>query len=104
MAGGLGEAVSGVLAANKPAPVEFINGGDRFGQSGTPAELMKAYGLDAPFLTVAIDQERADAVRRNILIGGETDGGRFATVGSADAVFVLSWESVEALSAPLVSD
>ena len=63
-----------------------------------------AYGLDAPFLTIAIDQERADAVRRNILIGGETDGGRFATVGSADAVFVLSWESVEALSAPLVSD
>ena len=63
-----------------------------------------AYGLDTPFLTIAIDQERADAVRRNILIGGETDGGRFATVGSADAVFVLSRESVEALSAPLVSD
>ena len=53
MAGGLGEAVSGVLAANKPAPVEFINGGDRFGQSGTPAELMKAYGLDAPTLAAA---------------------------------------------------
>ncbi len=53
MAGGLGEAVSGVLAANKPAPVEFINGGDRFGQSGTPAELMKAYGLDAATLAAA---------------------------------------------------
>ena len=63
-----------------------------------------AYGLDAPFLTVAIDQERADAVRRNILIGGETDGGRFATIGSADAVFVLPGDTVEALSAPLVAD
>ncbi|MBO7684167.1 MAG: DUF4340 domain-containing protein [Kiritimatiellae bacterium] len=63
-----------------------------------------AYGLDAPFLTIAIDQERADAVRRNILIGGETEGGRFATIGSADAVFVLSDASVSAMSAPLVSD
>lgn len=53
MAGGLGEAVSGILAANKPAPVEFINGADRFGQSGTPAELMKAYGLDAAHLAEA---------------------------------------------------
>ena len=53
MAGGLGEAVAGVLAAAKPTPVEFINGGDRFGQSGTPAELMKAYGLDAAHLAEA---------------------------------------------------
>ena len=53
MAGGLGEAVSCILAANKPAPVEFINGADRFGQSGTPAELMKAYGLDAAHLAEA---------------------------------------------------
>ena len=53
MAGGLGEAVAGVLAGSRPAPVEFINGGDRFGQSGTPAELMKAYGLDAATLAAA---------------------------------------------------
>lgn len=45
--GGLGEAVASALVASKPAPVEFINGGDRFGQSGTPAELMAAYGLNA---------------------------------------------------------
>ena len=25
----------------------MINGGDRFGQTGTPKELMAAYGLDA---------------------------------------------------------
>lgn len=44
-AGGLGEAVAGVLAASAPAPVEFVNGGDRFGRSGSPAELMQAYGF-----------------------------------------------------------
>ncbi len=47
MAGGLGEAVSGVLAAHLPCPVEFVNGADRFGQSGTPSQLMGAYGLNA---------------------------------------------------------
>lgn len=46
-AGGLGELLSGVIARNSPVPMEFINGGDRFGQSGTPAGLMAAYGLDA---------------------------------------------------------
>ena len=33
MAGGLGELVAGVLAAGRPAPLEFVNGGDRFGES-----------------------------------------------------------------------
>ena len=53
VAGGIGEAVAAVLAANAPAPIEFINGGDRFGQSGTPAELMAAYGLDAAHIAEA---------------------------------------------------
>lgn len=46
MAGGLGELIAGVLAANKPAPLAFVNGADLFGQSGTPMELLKEYGLD----------------------------------------------------------
>ena len=41
VAGGLGELISGVLAANKPAPVEYVAIKDKFGQSGTPAALMK---------------------------------------------------------------
>jgi len=53
MAGGLGEAVAGVLAKNLPTPVEFVNGQDRFGQSGTPSALMAAYGLDAPHIAEA---------------------------------------------------
>ena len=51
--GGLCEAVAGVVVANKPVPVEFMNGGDRFGESGTPAQLMEAYGLDAAHIVAA---------------------------------------------------
>ena len=53
MAGGLGEAVAGVLALNKPTPMEFVNGADKFGQSGTPAVLMAAYGIDAAHIAEA---------------------------------------------------
>ncbi len=52
-AGGLGELIAGVLAVAKPAPLAFVNGRDAFGQSGTPAELMKAYGLDAAHVAEA---------------------------------------------------
>ena len=53
MAGGLGELVAGVLAEGCPTCMEFINGRDRFGQSGTPSELMAAYGLDAEHIAAA---------------------------------------------------
>ena len=53
MAGGLGEAVAGVLAAHCPTPVVFVNGEDKFGQSGTPSALMAAYGLDASHIAEA---------------------------------------------------
>lgn len=56
------------------------------------------YGLNAPYLTLAIDLEGAESVRRNLILGGETEGGRFATIGSADAVFVLSDSVVTTLS------
>lgn len=53
IAGGMGESIAGVLAQNKPAPVEFVAINDTFGQSGTPSELMKAYGLDAEHIVEA---------------------------------------------------
>jgi len=53
MAGGLGEAVAGLLAQQLPTPVEFVNGADKFGQSGTPAVLMQAYEIDAPHIAEA---------------------------------------------------
>lgn len=53
VAGGMGEMIAGVLAAEKPVPVEYVAINDRFGQSGTPSELMKAYGLDAEHIVAA---------------------------------------------------
>ena len=52
-AGGIGELIAGVLAAECPTPMEFINGKDRFGQSGKPLELLKAYGIDADHIVEA---------------------------------------------------
>ena len=70
----------------------------------TPAALTR-YGLETPYCSIAVDQEKEGALRRNILIGAESgDGGRFATVGSSDAIFVLSKKSVEALTSPLVEN
>ena len=54
MAGGLGELVAGVLAAQAPTPMEYVNGGDRFGQTGTPSELMSNYGLSAEGIVAAV--------------------------------------------------
>ena len=45
--GGLGESVARVLAENQPTPQEFIATQDTFGESGTPAQLMDKYGLNA---------------------------------------------------------
>ncbi|MFN8438600.1 MAG: transketolase C-terminal domain-containing protein [Cytophagales bacterium] len=45
--GGLGESVAGVLARNFSCPIEMIATQDTFGESGTPDQLMKKYGLTA---------------------------------------------------------
>ena len=45
--GGLGESISRVLSKNMPLPQEFVATKDTFGESGTPAELMKKYGLNS---------------------------------------------------------
>ena len=43
--GGMGSAIAETLAQNFPIPQEFIGIRDRFGQSGTPAELIEEYGM-----------------------------------------------------------
>ena len=43
--GGLGSAVSEVLAREQPVPVEMVAVKDTFGESGKTGELMKKYGL-----------------------------------------------------------
>lgn len=53
VAGGLGELIAGVLATTCPTPMRFVAIDDQFGQSGKPAELMAAYGLDAAHIVEA---------------------------------------------------
>lgn len=51
--GGLGESVARVLSQNHPAPQEFVATQDTFGESGTPAQLMAKYGLNADAIVAA---------------------------------------------------
>tara|TARA_R110002012_G_scaffold64308_4_gene169107 strand:- start:37390 stop:38343 length:954 start_codon:yes stop_codon:yes gene_type:complete len=53
--GGLGESVSRVLAKNHPTPQEFVATNDTFGESGTPAQLMDKYGLNAEAIIKAVE-------------------------------------------------
>ena len=46
IAGGMGSAVAECVAAHHPVPIEFVGVHDLFGQSGTPDELIKLYGMD----------------------------------------------------------
>lgn len=52
--GGLGSAVSEVLAEHYPVPMRFVGVKDRFGQSGAPDELYKEYGLTPKHIVKAI--------------------------------------------------
>jgi transketolase len=56
VAGGLGSAIAEVLAAECPVPVEFIGVHDRFGQSGTPGELIEHYNLGVAHITAAVQK------------------------------------------------
>lgn len=45
--GGLGDSVAQVLAMNCPTPMEYVAVDDKFGESGTPDEMLTNYGLRA---------------------------------------------------------
>jgi transketolase len=47
MNGGLGDAIAQLMARNTPLPQEYIAVKDSFGESGTPEQLLKKYGLSA---------------------------------------------------------
>lgn len=51
--GGLGDAVAQTLARHRPSPIEMVAVNDSFGESGTPDELMRKYGLDTPNIVAA---------------------------------------------------
>ncbi|NMM62262.1 transketolase family protein [Clostridium sp. P21] len=52
--GGLGSAVCEVLSENIPTPVVRVGIKDTFGESGKPAELLKAYGLTSDDIVKAV--------------------------------------------------
>lgn len=52
--GGLGGAVSEVLAKHAPTPMEFIGMQDTFGESGKASELIKKYGMDVSDIVHAV--------------------------------------------------
>ncbi|MBI5405805.1 transketolase family protein [Candidatus Kaiserbacteria bacterium] len=53
-AGGFGSAVAEFLAEHHPVPVKRLGVHDRFGQSGSPEELLAHYGLDAVSIENAV--------------------------------------------------
>ncbi len=56
IAGGMGSAVSEVLAQNFPVPIEFVGVQDKFGQSGTPQELVEHYGMGKNSIKEAVQK------------------------------------------------
>ncbi|MDB5254492.1 MAG: transketolase, transketolase [Parcubacteria group bacterium] len=54
--GGMGSAVAECLASNFPVPIRFIGVNDRFGQSGTPAEIIEFYGLGEKDIVKAVKE------------------------------------------------
>src|SRR3989338_9083655 len=54
ISGGMGSAVAECLVKNFPVPMEFIGVNDQLGQSGTPDELIKHYGMDTESIIKAV--------------------------------------------------
>lgn len=59
MNGGLGDSIAQLLARTMPAPVEYVAVNDTFGESGTPDQLMKKYGLDSINIVEAAEKVMA---------------------------------------------
>ncbi len=54
--GGLGSVVSQTLSKNFPVPIEFVGIDNKFGQSGTPSELLEHYGLGEKAIIKAVEK------------------------------------------------
>ena len=63
---------------------------------------LAGFGLEFPEYTVAVDRVQENSVRRNILIGGKTKGGRYVTIGSSGSIFVVPDKVVKVLMARIV--
>ena len=54
--GGLGDAIAQVAVKSFPVPIEYVGTQDTFGESGTPDQLLKKYGLDVPDIIAAAEK------------------------------------------------
>jgi len=54
--GGMGDAIAQVAAKHVPVPIEYVGTKDTFGESGTPTELLKKYGLDVDDIVNAAEK------------------------------------------------
>lgn len=51
---GFGSAVAELVTKNKPVPIEFVGVANRFGESGSPAELLEAFGMGVSHIVAAV--------------------------------------------------
>src|SRR6187402_325828 len=54
--GGLGDSVAQVLSRFRPSPLEMVAVNDSFGESGTPTQLLKKYGLGPENIVAAVEK------------------------------------------------
>ena len=54
IAGGLGSTIAECLAMNFPTPIEFVGMHDKYGESGSPSELIEHFGMGASAIEEAI--------------------------------------------------
>jgi hypothetical protein len=70
----------------------------------TPEDIRR-YGLEKPYMSIAVDRRSTDMTRINLLIGDKYgSAGRFATLGTNETIFVLPSEVVRTLEAPILGE
>ena len=62
--GGLGGAIAELLAGEAPTPMEFVGMHDKFGQSGTGAELIEHYGMGVKSIIEAVRKAKERSIKR----------------------------------------
>ena len=62
--GGLGGAIAELLASEAPTPMEFVGMHDKFGQSGTGAELIEHYGMGVKSIIEAARKAKERSAKR----------------------------------------
>ena len=91
------EAIDALLAILNPLKATKV------AQLHVSASELGRYGLEMPVCTISVDRVQEDSIRRNIRIGDVSpSGGRYATVGSSDAVFVIPEETAKKMMRPIV--